>query len=1313
VSRSRRLSRSLGFSRWARGIAVVLVAAVAAVAVSLFGAASGSVQQRSSTPQLEPAVPPASEELASERSAFSRTYRREDGARRTVIFATPVNYRDGQGDWQPIDTRLVADGPDRLQTAGSSVPVTAPKDLSDGEVRVGDDERWIAFTLDGASGSAAVSGSTATYEDAVGTTDAVMTATATGVKETLTIQDASAPAQYRYDLSASDGLTARLRADGAAVIVDNDDRERFVIPAPTVQEAGGQPTTDHVRFSLSSDGSRLTVSVDPQWLADAQLPVQVDPTVYDGAAVTACNLASGSLASTSDCSSGLLKAGYDGTRTRRFALRWTSLVSNNIPVGAAIDYAQMGLTYESKTSSTAHPQIDVAALGHSVAAGATWNTYNGSAAWSTAGGDLDTSAGQVQPLPWGDNFQGDPQEPLGWDVSGLVQSWLRDPTTNHGVLVRAHDESVSNVMSFDSPTGTHQGPYLAIDWRTRPGRESGQTLEAQTESTTSQLAVNVVSGNLNVSGADVHLPGVGRLDLDVRRDYNSGDFADQHLAGSAWGVTVNNASLDLETHFLSQGHTLVANGGAIYRFDRDTAADTTVGGVLHYGYKTPPNFDGTMRQSSATGVTTVTFPGGTTWTYKDGNFFGQVLTKITDAAGHHIDLTYDPLWGSDGQALTKITDTNGHDLTVSRTSPAGTVTGLTDTSTGHHWTWSVDSADHHNLDGVTDPDGNTQTYTYTTTIPTVWDQLKKVTTGTRQTTITYGNGSTARADQVTSISTVVGSAAAVTTTFNYNPSSGTGHACDPTVANSPYADNHTVGRTVETDSASRVTTYCYNKDGQVIQTWRPWDTTAPAATPTFGWLDARNGAVSGQGLHPVALAASDGQSGVKKLSWVEGSTVLASASAACEPQATLPQLCPSSYAATVSVDTAPMAEGVHTLHQVSIDLAGNASDGATSTVRIDRSAPSAPTDFDASFDPDSSVTDVSWAPAPDPNLADGSPGSGTGSYRYRISRSGGAWSAWQTIDDMDVLLSGSAVGETITLEVKPIDLVGNEGASALATLVSATPSLDYDGPDVDDGSDPADAPVEWEPDVLVDQDGTEYPREGSGGSLVQPMAAYTEILCQSSPTCGSYDGHAAAMYARHWFNVTNSDERNKNYAYFGGNGGDCTNFASQALKAGGMRFMGAEGYNDPNGTPTSTFTPSWHREAGSWFSYWTAGVPYRDYHPTGSFIRAQELHHHLVNYGLAVNVSHSARPKPGDIVFYSAKHHSTDVVSVDNLGHTQVVTRVTSNTKAGVYVAQHSKAYEKPITASFNAMRESYGSHASGGWEYYILRPVYTAANLP
>jgi RHS repeat-associated protein len=778
----------------------------AALLVALVVGSSSEAGTATPDPRAAARAAPSGADVAAQRTEFSRSYRQANGSTRTMVSAVPINYRDGSGGWQPIDTALRSDGAGGLESTAAATEVSLPHDLGD-PARVSDGDRWVSFALDGANpdAGAAVKGSSATYGDALTGVDATYEAQPHGVKETLRLSDASAPSSYRFALDSRGGLAPSLRDDGSLVFRDGDGHVRFWLPAPTVKQAGDtSPTTSHVGYRLSEDGATLTVAVDADWLARATFPVEVDPTVFDGAGVTACTLASGSLATTSDCASALVKAGYDGSHVLRTVLRWGSLAADGIPAGAAIDYAQLGLTFESMTNGSAHPQIDVAGLAHTPAAGATWNTYNGSAAWTAPGGDTNPTP-SVQPLPWGSNFLGDPGEPLGWDVSGLVQSWLRDPATNMGVLVKAHDEAVNNVMSFDSPTGTAQGPWLAIDWRSRPGSERDQTYENVGISDRSGLSANVVSGNVHVSAGDIHLPGVAGLDLDIARNYNSGDLADQDLAGSAWKMTVNGAALEVYNHFLSAGRTIYANGGAAYRFDRDAAADT----ATERGYTTPSGIDATMKQNIASGTTTVTFRDGTVWTYSGGDFYVQVLTKIEDRHHNHIDLTYDSAWGNEGHALKKITDTYGRDLTVTRTLPSGTVTGMTDSS-GRHWAWAVDAGDHYNLDSAADPDSHTVSYAYTTTIPTVWDQLKTVTDARgKSIKITYDPFDPAK---VTKITRVVDGTTTndVSWQFNYSPAAGTGDACTATGV---------VGRTVETDPEGHLTTYCYNANGQVIQTF--------------------------------------------------------------------------------------------------------------------------------------------------------------------------------------------------------------------------------------------------------------------------------------------------------------------------------------------------------------------------------------------------------------------------------------------------------------------------------------------------------------
>jgi hypothetical protein len=46
-------------------------------------------------------------ELTSDRTQYSRTWLLSDGRHQAVISAEPVNYRDGSGHWQPIDTQVV------------------------------------------------------------------------------------------------------------------------------------------------------------------------------------------------------------------------------------------------------------------------------------------------------------------------------------------------------------------------------------------------------------------------------------------------------------------------------------------------------------------------------------------------------------------------------------------------------------------------------------------------------------------------------------------------------------------------------------------------------------------------------------------------------------------------------------------------------------------------------------------------------------------------------------------------------------------------------------------------------------------------------------------------------------------------------------------------------------------------------------------------------------------------------------------------------------------------------------------------------
>ncbi|WIM97628.1 DNRLRE domain-containing protein [Actinoplanes oblitus] len=66
---------------------------------------------------------------------------------------------------------------------------------------------------------------------------------------------------------------------------------------------------------------------------------------------------------------------------------------------------------------------------------ATWNTSDGSTAWTRAGGDFDSTV-----LSANNTFTNDPKW-MTWDVTGAAKSWVATPATNYGVLLKQRDEA--------------------------------------------------------------------------------------------------------------------------------------------------------------------------------------------------------------------------------------------------------------------------------------------------------------------------------------------------------------------------------------------------------------------------------------------------------------------------------------------------------------------------------------------------------------------------------------------------------------------------------------------------------------------------------------------------------------------------------------------------------------------------------------------------------------------------------------------------------------------------------------------------------
>ncbi|MCW6006390.1 DNRLRE domain-containing protein [Micromonospora sp. CPCC 205371] len=246
-----------------------------------------------------------SKEDTGRRTATSRLYRNADGTNTLRLYEQPVQVREPDGSWAPVDLELAAEAGGRLAPRVGPHEVTFAGETTGADLaRLDlDADHAVALGLRGADRvRAGVAGARTTYTKPLPDTDVVLTATATGWKEDLVLRSAAAPAVYEFDLNVR-GLTPTLdRATGDIGLSDRDGKVRAVIPAGWMRDADGAESRD-VRYRLSGSGGSwvLRVELDKDWLGDPRraYPVTVDPSVWVNADLDDTYVTSGSTANRS------------------------------------------------------------------------------------------------------------------------------------------------------------------------------------------------------------------------------------------------------------------------------------------------------------------------------------------------------------------------------------------------------------------------------------------------------------------------------------------------------------------------------------------------------------------------------------------------------------------------------------------------------------------------------------------------------------------------------------------------------------------------------------------------------------------------------------------------------------------------------------------------------------------------------------------------------------------------------------------------------------------------------------------------------
>jgi hypothetical protein len=640
-------------------------------------------------------------ELPNLRTANSDTFLQSDGSRLLQIAAHQINYQRN-GAWQPIETNLVPGAGGSWEPAASPTPVSLPVGLAGNAVKIGPAGRQLSLALQGAEGASGVStGNQRSYVAALKGVDVGFAATRRSVRETLTLASAAAPSEYRYSLGLDEGMHATLNAGGSVTVRDTQGQIAYTIAAPTINDSSRKrhlPWTAPVNYQLNAAGTVLTLLVDRAWLASPSrvFPVKIDPDVYFGA-LKDCTITSNSYENTELCGDPLwVGHSSEANITDRALLQYDL---SSVPRGSKILSSSIAMWLRSATPTTP-VQIDAYGIAkHEFTSSTTWNRYDGTHAWSTPGGDhLKTLAGSTLVKP---EYEG------GWVSIGFspqVEQWVRDPSSNFGILLKPHDETVNATDEFPQTDNgeSEPEPDIHIVYEPQMGNPPNEAMFEEPIGNNDTLGVNVANGNLHITARDVNYATEG-YDTQLARYYNSAD--DEHVTesiGEGWGLNMGEDTL-LYPAWWDGSNVFHEPDGSYTRFDRAAWADNhpASGDEAYTGDAYRP--ETLVKHENDTRTLTYNDT-GVKWQFDNsGNGFPQ---KIEDPGGegNTISLNYTE------SRITKVTDTHSHELNLTRDPTTHRVSKIKGAGSGEEWKYTYSAG---NLTEYKGPGGQEAKYTNT------------------------------------------------------------------------------------------------------------------------------------------------------------------------------------------------------------------------------------------------------------------------------------------------------------------------------------------------------------------------------------------------------------------------------------------------------------------------------------------------------------------------------------------------------------------------------------------------------------------------
>jgi RHS repeat-associated protein len=432
-------------------------------------------------------------ELPGKRTATSDTFKLPDGSREARIYQAPVNYRDQDGDWQPIEEGLEAHG-SGFVNGDNAFDLSLPASISSAPLRISFGDQWISEQLLGTATDAGdLEGESASYEAADPGTSFEFSTLGNGVEQKIVLANASEPSTLHYELTASPGVTPTKASDGSIEFKDEDEKVVGILAAPVMYDANLE-TSNAVDYELAASGNggwELTVSADREWLTqpDRAWPTTIDPALVNKQAGDICVIRGTVWENSSGwCSASgwpLIEALAEPSTNSvaRTLMRFNvgpKWGGSPIPANAYVSNATLGLYSLASTTGTNAVQARRLSINYgsypltwwtSEANWRCWATYFGCAEWKTRGGDFTEEGAEVKTSEHG-------TAPGWWefDLTSLVQDWATGAVNNDGLIIKQDNDSLECTGSGPPCTNRParfasaayeveaQRPYLAVTY---------------------------------------------------------------------------------------------------------------------------------------------------------------------------------------------------------------------------------------------------------------------------------------------------------------------------------------------------------------------------------------------------------------------------------------------------------------------------------------------------------------------------------------------------------------------------------------------------------------------------------------------------------------------------------------------------------------------------------------------------------------------------------------------------------------------------------------------------------------------------------